>query len=89
MAAGKVTARTHLVQVQLVDGKANLHVTFYREMEDTDGRKAGMGSCEVELEVARTKVKPLIDLAKAELKRIAADDKGNPDAKQFTGLTIS
>ena len=88
MAAGKVTARTHIVQVQFVDGKANLHVSFCRDMEDTNGEKGQMGMCEVELEVPRALVKPLVDLAKTELKRISADPKGDVRAEQFDGITI-
>ena len=91
MAAGKVTARMHVVQVQFGGVKPRLHASFVREMEDSDGSKVSMGLCEVELDLDSdsSAMAPLIELAKAELKRVADDDKGDPRAKQFKELAIS
>ncbi len=88
MAQGVVTARMHVIQVQFGGEKLKLYASMVREMEDSDGSRAQMGLCEVELDLDSAVVKPLIDLAKAELKRVAEDSNGDPRAKQFKDLAI-
>lgn len=88
MAAGDLTARLNLVQVQFGGAKPRLHANFVREVEATSGEKASMGLCEIEIDIDAAIVKPLADLAKAELARIAADEKGDDRAKPFKDLTI-
>lgn len=89
MAAGTVTARVHLLQIELSGSKIKLHGDCVRELEDTDGSKANVGNCAVEIEVTAAEVKALVDKVKAELARLAALPTAGAGAKQFAGLTVS
>ena len=89
MAIGDVTARVHLIQVQLSGEKPRLYANVVREMEDTDGSKNTVGRCEIELDIERTEVQPLIDKIAASLKAKADSLKSKPEEGQFKGITLS
>ncbi len=89
MAVGTITARVHLLQIELSGSTVKLHGHCVREMEDTDGTKSNVGNCAIEIPINRAAAKPLIDMIKAELVDRAAEEDAKPEAKQFKGLTLA